>query len=203
MQEIIKSLKKRKLIFIAMVVFWSVFLIILFTHLLTGTAPFKIKYSISQYVGFSFLSSIAFLLTNIYVSFLIWNALKDKIKDKTARLLLKIIIITLIGLSVFPISFYDNIITDPVIFGRAPISLLHVITSRTMFLSMAALSLYTFFTERKSTNISLRAKIAISFTVYAGLCIMLFMFFPEVFWGLNLIIESLYIQFFFIFVASL
>ena len=126
MNEIIKSLKKRKLVLIAMVTFWSVLLIILIVHFLTHTTSFEIEYSISKHVGMSVVSSVTFLITNIYVSFLIWNALKNKIKDKTARILFKTILITLITLSVFPVGCYDNVITGPILFSYAPISLLHV-----------------------------------------------------------------------------
>ncbi len=198
----LEKLKNKKRIIISMFVFWLVFLAILFVHVATGTARLRTDFSISKYVGLSFPSAIAFLITNIFVSVAIWYHVHGTVKNNTVRMLLKIIIAMLIGLSLFPIGLFDNIIPEPVLFGRTPISLLHVLTSRTMFIVMAALAVYIFFAERK-TEFTMRSKVAIIFAIYAMICLALFIFFPQVFWGLNILIESLYIAIFFAFVYVL
>lgn len=191
----------RKKVYYSMVAFWVVFIVILLTHIITGTADLWINYSISKYVGLSFPSAIAFLLVNIFVSVMIWQYLKPKLKSEWLKLLLKIIVVTLVLLSVFPICLFDNIIPEPVLFGRTPISFLHVITSRTMFIAMAAFSVTAFYEGKvKNLHDANVRKVALLFFIYAAICTFVFIFFPSVFWQIDLIFESLYIAFFFILV---
>ncbi len=191
----------RKKVYYSMVAFWAVFIAILLTHIITGTADFCINYSISKYVGLSFPSAIAFLLVNIFVSVMMCQYLKPKLKSEWLKLLLKIIVVTLVLLSVFPIGLFDNIIPEPVFFGRTPISFLHVITSRTMFIAMAAFSAMAFYEGKvKNLHDANVRKVALLFFIYAVICTFAFIFFSNVFWKIDLIFESLYIAFFFILV---
>lgn len=191
----------RKKVYYSMVAFWTVFIVILLTHIITGTADFCINYSISKYVGLSFPSAIVFLLVNIFVSVMMWQYLKPKLKSEWLKLLLKIIVVTLVLLSVFPIGLFDNIIPEPVLFGRTPISFLHVITSRTMFIAMAAFSVMAFYEGKvKNLHDANVRKVALLFFIYAVICTFAFVFFSNVFWKIDLIFESLYIAFFFILV---
>ncbi len=191
----------RKKVYYSIVAFWAVFIAILLTHIITGTADFCINYSISKYVGLSFPSAIAFLLVNVFVSVMMWQYLKPKLKSEWLKLLLKIIVVTLVLLSVFPIGLFDNIIPEPVLFGRTPISFLHVITSRTMFIAMAAFSAMAFYEGKvKNLHDANVRKVALLFFIYAVICTFAFIFFSEIFWQIDLIFESLYIAFFFILV---
>lgn len=192
----------KKPIFLSMAVFWVSFVAILIVHLLTGTAVFRLDYSISRYVGLTVPSAIVFLLTNIVVSALMWRFMKSKLKTKTQRFLIKYIIAMLILLSIFPIVLFDEMIPTPIIFGRAPISFLHVITSRTMFFAMAAFALETFY-EGKSKKLHDQnvQKCALLFFIFAALCVFVYIFFSPVFWQLNIVFESLYIAFFFILIS--
>jgi hypothetical protein len=185
-----------------MAVFWGSFAVVLLTHLLTGTAEFRLDYSISRYVGLTIPSAIVFLLTNIVVSVLMWRFMKPKIKTKTQSFLIKYIIAMLILLSIFPIVLFDEVIPTPIIFGRAPISFLHVITSRTMFFAMAAFALATFY-EGKSKKLHEQnvQKCAFLFFVFAALCVFVYIFFSPVFWQLNIVFESIYIAFFFFLIS--
>ena len=186
-----------------MIVFWSVFCLILLAHVLTNTADLRIDYSISKYVGLTFPSAILFLVTNVYVSFILWRFIKPRLKTDMQKVVMKIIIATLVLLSVFPIGLFDNIFPEPVIFGRTPISFLHVITSRTMFIAMAAFALLTFY-EGKNKNLhdANIQKTALAFFLYAAVCTVAFIFFSSFFWKVDLIFESLYIAFFFIVVLA-
>ncbi len=194
---------EKKPVIISMIVFWSVFCLILLAHVLTNTADLRIDYSISKYVGLTFPSAILFLITNVYVSFMLWRFIKPRLKTDMQKVVMKIIIVTLVLLSVFPIGLFDNIFPEPVIFGRTPISFLHVITSRTMFIAMAAFALLTFYEGKNKnlhdTNIQ---KTALAFFLYAAVCIVAFIFFSSFFWKVDLIFESLYIAFFFIVVLA-
>lgn len=193
----------RRKVYYSMVAFWVVFCIILLVHNLTGTAGLFLNYSISKYVGLSFPSAIAFLIVNIFVSIMMWQYLRPKLKSDAQRTLLTIIVATLIMLSLFPIGLFDNIIPEPIIFGRTPISFLHVISSRTMFVAMAAFALLTFY-EGKAKNLHAEnvRKTALAFFLYAAICIFVFIFFSTFFWQFDLIFESLYIAFFFILVTT-
>jgi len=196
--------KSRKVVVISTAAFWITFFVIVFIHNITGTAGARLDYSISKYVGLSFPSATAFLIVNTIISFAIWQYLKPKIKNDIQKILLVFIIATLIGLSLFPIGLFDNIIPEPILLGRTPISFLHVITSRSMFVVMAAFSLLTFFlgeSEEKLYKETTR-KVNLAFFVYAALCIFVFLFFPTVFWTYDIIFESLYIAFFFNVVLS-
>ena len=194
----------RKKVYYSMVAFGAVFIAILktfFNSFDNLSADFCINYSISKYVGLSFPSAIAFLLVNIFVSVVMWQYLKPKLKSEWLKLLLKIIVVTLVLLSVFPIGLFDNILPEPVLFGRTPISFLHVSTSRTMFIAMAAFSVMAFY-EGKVKNLHDKnvRKVALLFFIYAVICTFAFIFFSEIFWQIDLIFESLYIAFFFILV---
>lgn len=190
-------------VYYSMIAFWAVFCAILITHIVTKTADLRLDYSISKYVGLSFPSAIAFLIVNVFVSCMMWQYLKPKLKSDMQKVLLKIIIITLVALSVFPIGLFDNIIPSPVIFGRTPVSFLHVITSRTMFVAMAAFAALTFY-EGKSKKLhdDIIQKTALAFFIYAAICIVAFVFFSAFFWQIDIIFESLYIAFFFILVMT-
>ena len=181
---------EKRPVIVSMIVFWAVFCLILITHNLTGTAYLHLSYSISKYVGLSFPSAILFLITNVFVSVVLWCYMKPRMKSDMQKLIMKIIVATLVLLSVFPIGLFDNIIPEPVLFGRTPISLLHVITSRTMFVAMSAFALLAFY-ENKN-------KAALSFFIYAAICIFCFIFFSSFFWQVDLIFESVYIAYFFI-----
>lgn len=194
---------EKKPVIISMIVFWSVFCLILLAHVLTNTADLRIDYSISKYVGLTFPSAILFLVTNVYVSFILWRYIKPRLKTDMQKVVMKIIIATLVLLSVFPIGLFDSIFPEPVIFGRTPISFLHVITSRTMFIAMAAFALLTFY-EGKNKNLhdANIQKTALAFFLYAAVCTVAFIFFSPFFWKVDLIFESLYIAFFFIVVLA-
>lgn len=192
----------KKNIFLSMTIFWGVFIVVLLTHILTGAAEFRLDYSISRYVGLTFPSAIAFLISNVIVSILMWNYLKPKLKTGTQIFLMKYIVITLVLLSLFPICLFDNIISEPIIFGRTPISFLHVITSRTMFVAMSAFALTTFLEGKgKKLHEQNVQKTALLFFIFSMLCVFVYIIFSPVFWQLNIVFESLYIAFFFILVS--
>lgn len=189
----------KKPVIISMIVFWVGFFLILLTHILTGTAGFHLDYSISKYVGLTFPSAIAFLCMNTFVSVSLWRYIKPKLKSETEKNIMKIIIVTLILLSVFPIGLFDNIIPEPVFLGRTPVSFLHVITSRTMFVAMAGFALYIFFGRNGETKHDDKVrKVMLSFALYAAICIFTFIFFSGIFWKYDLIFESGYILYFFL-----
>lgn len=187
--------KSRKIVVVSTAAFWLTFIAIVIAHNITGTAGVHINFSISKYVGLSFPSAIAFLIVNSIISFAIWRYLKPRLKTDLQKFLLFIIVVTLIGLSLFPIGLFDNIIPEPLILGRTPISFLHVLTSRTMFVVMAAFAAYTYFIGEKYYSRAVRVN-SLAFTIYAALCIFIFIFFPQVFWAVDLIFESLYIALF-------
>ena len=110
--------------------------------------------------------------------------------------MLFIIVVTLIGLSLFPIGLFDNIIPEPIILGRTPISFLHVLTSRTMFVVMAAFSILTYCIGEEKYNRKVRVANLV-FMIYAAICIVCYIFFPSFFWAFDIIFESLYIALFF------
>lgn len=198
----LEQIKQRKIVIISMVAFWVNFAIILVTHLLTNTTDLHIDYSISKYVGLTVTSSIAFLIVNVAVSIALWKYLKPLIKSNIQRYLLLYIVVMLIGLSLCPIHLYDNVIPEPIIMGRAPISFLHVITSRTMFVAMMLFSIVTFCLgefRKKYNRITTSASLV--FMIYAIICVAAFVFFPQIFWSFDIIFESLYIAFFFLVVT--
>lgn len=203
MNNNLEKVKTRKNIIIAMTAFWLVFFAILLVHNITGTAGLHLDYSISKYVGLSFPSAIAFLIVNSFVSVMLWRYINPKLKSDMQRILIILIIVTLVLLSIFPIGLFDTIIPEPVIFGRTPISFLHVITSRTMFVAMAAFSALVFY-EGKNKNLhdSTVQKSALMFFIYAAICIFVFIFLSKIFWNVDLIFESLYIAFFFLFITT-
>ena len=195
-------MKRRKLVILAMTIFWINFIVILFSHLLTRT-DFHLDFSISKYVGLTFESSIAFLIVNVLVSIAIFYYLAPKLKLTSQKILLAIIVITLVGLSFCPIGLFDNIIQTPIILGRTPISFLHVLFSRTMFVIMAVFSLITFlFGEWRKLYKMPTLAANLIFVIYAAFCILIYVFFPEFFWTFDLIFESIYIANFFLVVAS-
>ncbi len=198
-----EKIKAKKTVIISMVAFWGIFCLILLFHSLTGTAGLRLDYSISKYVGLSFPSAILFLLTNVFVSVALWRYLMPRLKTDAQKIIMKIIVATLVMLSLFPIGLFDNIIPGPVILGRTPISFLHVITSRTMFVAISAFALLTFY-EGKSKNlhdVNIQ-KTALAFFLYAAICIFVFIFFSTFFWQFDIIFESLYIALFFIVVLA-
>ncbi len=187
----------------AMILFWVNFFAILIIHNLTGRAGLHLDFSISKYVGLSFPSAIAFLIVNTFVALSMWQYLKPKLKDNIQRWLMLYIVVTLILLSLFPIGLFDEIIRAPIIFGRTPISFLHVITSRTMFVAMTAFALYTFYAgKRKNYHDKTIIKTALAFFIYAAICTFTYIFFSNVFWSFDIVFESLYIAFFFIVVLA-
>ena len=198
-----EKIKARKSVIVSMIVFWVGFFTILLIHNITGTAGFHLSFSISKYVGLTFPSAITFLLMNLFVSFSLWKYLKPKLKNDTEKNIMKIIIVTLVLLSVFPIGLFDSIIPEPIFLGRTPISFLHVITSRTMFVAMAGFALYVFFTRKGTSKHELNIrKIALSFVIYAAICTFTFIFFSGIFWKYDLIFESVYILYFFLVVLA-
>lgn len=199
----LEKLKAKRTVIRAMILFWVNFIVILITHNLTGRAGLHIDFSISKYVGLSFPSAIAFFIVNTFVALSMWRYLKPKLGDKIQRLLMGYIVITLILLSLFPIGLFDTIIPDPIIFGRTPISFLHVLTSRTMFIAMCLFSLYTFYAaRRKNLRDEAMIKVALAFFIYATLCTFFYIFFSNIFWQIDLIFEAVYIAFFFIVVLA-
>ena len=199
----LEKIKTKKVVVRTMILFWVNFALILAAHNLTGRAGLYIDYSISKYVGLSFPSAIMFLIVNTFVAISMWRYLKPRLGDKIQKLLMGFIVVTLILLSLFPIGLFDTIIPSPVIFDRTPISFLHVLTSRAMFIAMCLFSLYTFYAgRRKNLHNENTIKIALAFFIYAALCTFFYIFFSNIFWEIDLIFESLYIAFFFIVVLA-
>lgn len=203
MNDRLEKLKTKKAVLYSMVAFWVNFFLIVLTHVVTGTAGVHLDYSISKYVGLTFPSAIVFLIVNIAVSIAMWRYMKPKIENGAQRILLLYIIVTLTGLSICPIGLFDKIIPEPIIFGRTLISFMHVITSRTMFVAMAAFALLTFYLGKsKSLHDKNTQKTCLAFFIYAMITTVVFMFFPQVFWAIDIIFESVYIAFFFIAILS-
>jgi hypothetical protein len=198
-EEKTEKAKSRKVVVISTAAFWINFALIVITHSFTGRAGAHLDYSISKYVGLSFPSAIAFLIVNTVISFALWKYLKPLLKNNIQKILMIYIIITLVGLSLCPIGLFDEIIPEPVLLGRTPISFLHVITSRSMFVAMAAFSLLTFFLGDANEKLySRRVRIVnLAFFIYAALCIFIFLFFPQLFWSFDIVFESIYIASFF------
>ena len=183
----------------AMTIFGLVTLGIILTHIATGLTEFTFSYSISKYVGLSEVSSIVFLVANTLVAYLVWHELDKRLTNKILRVLIGFILVCLVGLSMCPYGFYDYVVPKPVIFGRTPITLLHMIFSRTMFVLMAVFSGYNFYLNDIKRKYKRPAtKISLLFVVYAALVMVLYLFFPEFFWTIDFILESVYILFFFI-----
>jgi len=203
----LEKLRNRKVVIFSTTAFWINFLAIVLIHNLTGTAGTHLDFSISKYVGLTFQSAIAFLIVNVIISFAIWNYLRPLLKNDAQKIILLLIVITLVGLSIFPIGLFDNIIPEPIILGRTPISFLHVLTSRTMFVLMATFALLTFFlgdSENKGKKLYRREVLVtnLAFVMYAAVCIVCYIFFPDFFWTFDIIFESAYIAFFFNVVLS-
>ena len=193
----------KKPVYISMITFWAVFALIVLTHIVTGTAGFHLDYSISKYVGLTFPSAIVFLITNVFVATMMWRYIEPKLKSNAQKFLIKYTFVTLVLLSVFPIGLFDTIIPEPVFLGRTPISFLHVITSRTMFVAMAAFSLLVFYDGRKKNLHEVYTKkMALAFFIFAALCVFTFIFFSGIFWQFDIVFESLYIAFFFLLIHS-
>lgn len=193
----------KKRVYASIILFWAVFALIVLTHVVTGAAGLHLDYSISKYVGLTFPSAIAFLVTNVVVATLMWQYICPKLKSSAQRFLIKYIFVMLVLLSLFPIGLFDNIIPEPVFLGRTPISFLHVITSRTMFVAMAAFALLTFYEgKKKNLHEANVQKAALAFFIFAAICIFVFVFFSGFFWQFDIIFESLYIAFFFLLVHS-
>ena len=182
----------------AIIIFIMTFLGILFMHNITGLAGLNLNYSISKYVGLTSTSSIVFLIANSIVACLTWHELRQILTNKTQRVLMILIIACLIGLSICPVGLYDYTVPEPVILGRTPISFLHVIFSRVMFILMAIFSAYTFYlNDFKHKYKSITTKVSLGFTVYAVACVVCYLFFPTFFWEFDLIFESVYLLGFF------
>jgi|GEM_PF-6199409 len=182
----------------AVIIFIITFLGILFMHNITGLAGINLNFSISKYVGLSSFSSAAFLISNSIVAYIIWRELSKVSLKKFQRRLIAFIVICLIGLSICPIELYDYIVPEPVILGRTPISFLHVVFSRAMFVAMAGFSAYTFYlNDFKRKYKSITTKVSLAFVAYAVACIACYLFFPDFFWSFDLIIESVYLLGFF------
>ena len=182
----------------AVIIFIITFLGILFMHNITGLAGINLNFSISKYVGLSSFSSVAFLISNSIVAYIIWRELSKVSLKKFQRRLIAFIVICLIGLSICPIGLYDYIVPEPVILGRTPISFLHVVFSRAMFVAMAGFSAYTFYlNDFKRKYKSITTKVSLAFVAYAVACIACYLFFPNFFWSFDLIIESVYLLGFF------
>ena len=193
----------KKPVYISMITFWVVFALIVLAHIVTGTAGLHLDYSISKYVGLTFPSAIAFLITNVLVALMVWRYIEPKLKSNAQKFLIKYTFVMLVLLSVFPIGLFDTIIPEPVFLGRTPISFLHVITSRTMFVAMAAFSLLVFCDGRKKNlHEAYTQKMALAFFIFAVLCVFIFIFFSGFFWQFDIVFESLYIAFFFLLIHS-
>ena len=183
----------------AILIFILTIIGIVSTHIITSLTDFHIDYSISKYVGMSSVSSIVFLIANSLVAYFIWNEVGQKLNNKIQRALIILIIISLIGLSICPLGFYDYVIPEPVIFGRTPISLFHVVFARAMFALMAIFAGYTFYlNDIKKKYKKISTKFSLGFVMYAVFCIVCCVFFPDFFWGLNIILESTYLLGFFV-----
>lgn len=193
----------KKRVYASMILFWSVFALIVLTHVVTGTAGLHLDYSISKYVGLTFPSAIVFLITNVIVATLMWKYICPKLKSNAQRFLIKYTFVMLVLLSIFPIGLFDTIIPEPVFLGRTPISFLHVITSRTMFVAMAAFALLTFYEgKKKDLHSVVVQKASLAFFIFSAICIFAFVFFSGFFWQFDIIFESLYIAFFFLLVYT-
>jgi hypothetical protein len=193
----------KKRVYASMILFWSVFALIVLTHVVTGTAGLHLDYSISKYVGLTFPSAIVFLITNVIVATLMWQYICPKLKSNAQRFLIKYTFVMLVLLSIFPIGLFDTIIPEPVFLGRTPISFLHVITSRTMFVAMAAFALLTFYEgKKKDLHSVVVQKASLAFFIFSAICIFAFVFFSGFFWQFDIIFESLYIAFFFLLVYT-
>ena len=183
----------------AFLIFGFVTFGIILTHVFTGLVEFTFSYSISKYVGLSEVSSIVFLIANTLVAYLIWNELSKKLTNRVLRTLTLVILICLVGLSMCPYGFYDYVVPEPLILGRTPITLLHMIFSRVMFLSMAGFSGYNFYLNNfKKKYKKPSTKVSLFFVIYAAICLICYLFFPSFFWAFDFIFESVYILFFFI-----
>ena len=216
-----KNIKGKNRIKLGLALFVVVFLIILATHILTGTADFDCRFSISKYVGLTATSSIVFLISNTIIAYLakdyIFEIAAEKINKKSVKSYKElnaqakafyitgvVIMIMLIVLSMCPINFYDNILPSPVIFGRAPISLLHVISSRSMFGLMVGFALYTAYLAKKKQLFPKKTMITcILFAIYGLICMATCIFLPSIFWGFDLYFESAFIIGFFITLLAL
>lgn len=216
-----KKLEGKNRIKAGLALFVIVFLIILLTHILTGTAGFDCRFSISKYVGLTATSSIAFLISNTIIAYLakkyIFDVAVEKINKKPVKSYKElntdakifyvtgvIIMVMLIVLSMCPINFYDNILPNPVLFGRTPISLLHVISSRSMFGIMVGFALFVAYLAKKKNLFSKKTMITcLAFAVYGLICISTCIFLPSIFWGFDLYFESAFIIGFFITMLSL
>ncbi len=203
MSDRLEKIKAKKAVVYSIAAFWLTILAVIIVHNITGAAGVRLDFSISKYVGLSFPSAILFLITNCFVAISMWRYIKPKLKTKTQVFLMKYIMIMLVLLSLFPIGLFDNIIPNPIIFGRTPISFLHVLTSRTMFFAMAAFAAVTFY-EGKSKRLHeiMVQKASLMFFIFAAVCIFTFIFFSGFFWKLNIVLESIYIGLFFVLAAS-
>ena len=205
-----KKLIGKNRIKFGLALFVVVFLIILLTHILTGTAGFDCRFSISKYVG---LNTIIAYLAKDYI----FDIAVEKINKKPAKSFKELnteakvfyvlgiaIMIDLIVLSMCPINFYDNILPNPVIFGRTPISFLHVISSRSMFGIMVGFALLAAYLAKKKELFSKKTMITcLTFAVYGIICILTCIFLPSIFWGFDLYFESAFIIGFFITLLAL
>jgi hypothetical protein len=192
--------KDKKNIIVAVAAFWIIFAIILTTHVLTGTAVLRTDFSISRYVGLTVISALAFFIGNVIVSVAIGRYIKKVIlkninqptEAKIYAILVGVIIATLMGVSIFPCGLFDNSLTE---YGT--VTIIHQLLARTMFVAMFALAFYNIYLSTKKPVFSkLTRNISIIFAIIGTICFVSFMFFPDIFWSLNIIYESTYIAFF-------
>lgn len=133
--------------------------------------------SISYYVAHGSLSAIAFLAVNFIYAIFVWKNIN--LKNGFQNFVLKVILICLIGLSIFPYGYVEF----PIHEGFA----------RTMFVLMGIFAGLIFLDRKYSRKVRI---LNLIFVAYAIFCGTIFLYVPVFFWSYNLIFEIIYLGFF-------
>lgn len=158
---------------------------------------FNISWSISHYVGLEPWSAIFFTIANIFVAILtgkyLWQLGEVWKMPKFFYILIVVLAANLIGLSIFPVGMFDQGGTT------STISLLHNLTSRTMFIVMMLLAAMVVLCRRANTTAHI---VNVLFLMYAVFCAVGFI--SEDYWFMPavMIYETFYL-FFFMFAMAL
>lgn len=157
-----------------------------------------LRLSISCYVGMETFSALIFAFTNFYVAFILLRwlyAVGESLKmPKVFYILLIIIVVTLVGLSVCPLGYFDRqgAVSVP--------SRIHEICSRTMFGSMALLA---FLLQTKREVLGKIKVWSVVYVCFAGICALGCLLRLEWFLKWFLIFEASYIVGFMVLATSL
>ncbi len=157
----------------------------------------NISESISHYVGLEVWSAIVFTLGNAFVAMLmsvfLWKLGEVWRMPKIFYVLIVVLVASLMGLSVCPAGMFD------VGESTSLITWIHIITSRTMFITMMAIAALIVICRHANT---LAHIVNVIYLIYAVICVVGFMSGAEWFMSGVMIFETMYLAGFMFAIAA-